>query len=56
MTYTDDQYTEMGLDSQTTIDVGDFLAFYSGTLGGESQSRGYARINHVETVTQDGEE
>ena len=56
MTYTDDQYTEMGLDSQTTIDVGDFLAFYSGTLGGESQSRGYARITHVETVTQDGEE
>ena len=56
MTYTDDQYTEMGLDSQTTIDVGDFLAFYSGTLGGESQSRGYARITRVETVTQDGEE
>lgn len=56
MTYTDDKYAEMGLDSQTTIDVGDFLAFYSGTLGGESQSRGYARITHVETVTQDGEE
>lgn len=56
MTYTDDQYTEMGLDSQTTIDVGDFLAFYTGSLGGESQSRGYARITHVETVTQDGEE
>ena len=56
MTYTDDQYTEMGLDSQTTIDVGDFLAFYTGTLGGESQSRGYARITRVETVTQDGEE
>lgn len=56
MTYTDDKYAEMGLDSQTTIDVGDFLAFYSGSLGGESQSRGYARITRVETVTQDGEE
>lgn len=33
MTYTDDKYAEMGLDSQTTIDVGDFLAFYSGAWG-----------------------
>ena len=51
MTYTDDEYSELGLDSQTTIDVGDFLAFYTGTLGGESQSRGYADITSVETVT-----
>lgn len=58
MTYTDDQYTEMGLDSQTTIDVGDFLAFYSGAWGSNSaRAQGYARITHVDTLTtQDGEE
>lgn len=58
MTYTDDKYAEMGLDSQTTIDVGDFLAFYSGAWGSDSaQAQGYARITHVDTLTtQDGEE
>lgn len=58
MTYTDDKYAEMGLDSQTTIDVGDFLAFYSGAWGSNSaRAQGYARITHVDTLTtQDGEE
>ena len=58
MTYTDDKYAEMGLDSQTTIDVGDFLAFYSGAWGSDSaQAQGYARITRVDTLTtQDGEE
>ena len=56
MTYTDDEYAELGLDSQTTIDAGDFLAFYTGALGGESKSQGYAEITSVETITQDGEE
>jgi len=32
MTYTDDHFALAGLDSQTTIDVGDFISFYSGTL------------------------
>ena len=58
MTYTDDKYAEMGLDSQTTIDEGDFLAFYSGAWGSNSaQAQGYARITRVDTLTtQDGEE
>lgn len=58
MTYTDDKYAEMGLDSQTTIDVGDFLAFYSGAWGSDgAQAQGYARITRVDTLTtQDGEE
>lgn len=58
MTYTDDKYAEMGLDSQTTIDVGDFLAFYSGAWGSNSaRAQGYARITRVDTLTtQDGEE
>lgn len=56
MTYTDDRYAEMGLDSQTTIDVGDYIAFYSGDFeeksgNGESSSevKGYGRITSVET-------
>lgn len=58
MTYTDDKYAEMGLDSQTTIDVGDFLAFSSGAWGSDgAQAQGYARITRVDTLTtQDGEE
>lgn len=58
MTYTDDKYAEMGLDSRTTIDVGDFLAFYSGAWSSNSaQAQGYARITRVDTITtQDGEE
>jgi len=54
MTYTDDRYALAGLDSQTTIDEGDFLSFYTGTLqddgtlaeGGAIQ--GYAKITSVE--------
>ncbi|MCQ4838853.1 InlB B-repeat-containing protein [Neglectibacter timonensis] len=56
MTYTDDRYAEMGLDSQTTIDVGDYIAFYSGDFeeesgNGESSSEvtGYGRITSVGT-------
>lgn len=50
MDFSDDIYAEMGLDSQTTIDVGDFIAFYSGALN-ESMSAaakaGYAKITSV---------
>ncbi len=56
MTYTDDRYADMGLDSQTTIDVGDYIAFYSGEFeeksgNGESSSevKGYGRITSVKT-------
>lgn len=58
MTYTDDKYADMGLDSQTTIDAGDFLAFYSGAFGSNAaRSQGYARITNVETITgEDGGE
>ena len=53
MTYTDDRYALAGLDSQTTIDEGDFISFYTGTLqddgtlseGGAIQ--GYVRITSV---------
>ena len=52
MTYTDDRYALAGLDSQTTVDEGDFIAFYSGTLqddgilaGGKTEA--YAQITSV---------
>ena len=50
MTYTDTKYSEMGLDSQTTIDVGDFIAFYSGVVydDGSAELIGYAQITSVE--------
>lgn len=54
MTYTDDRFALAGLDSQTTIDVGDFISFYSGTLqedgtlSGDGALQGYAEITSVE--------
>lgn len=53
MTYTDDRFALAGLDSQTTIDVGDFIAFYSGTLKDDGtveggQTERYGEILSVE--------
>ncbi len=54
MTYTDDHFALAGLDSLTTIDPGDFISFYSGTLmddGILSEGGvlcGYARITSVD--------
>ena len=45
--FSGDQYTEMGLDSQTTVDAGDFILFYAGELGDASRNMGYARISSV---------
>ena len=52
MTYTDDVYNEMGLDSQTTVDAGDFMAFYTGEFTENEQQTArsavvYARIDTV---------
>lgn len=50
--YSDDVYSNIELDSQTTVDVGDFLVFYTGTFGVESgsdaaQLESYARITDI---------
>ena len=37
--FTDDKYAAMGLSSQTSIDAGDFLLFYSGTFGASALVR-----------------
>ncbi len=54
MTYTEDHFALAGLDSRTTIDVGDFISFYSGTLQADGTLSeggvmcGYARITSAE--------
>jgi len=47
MTYSGEHFAEMGLDSSTAIEVGDFLAFYEGTLPDDVTITGYAKITHV---------
>lgn len=47
----DSTYADMGLDATTTVDAGDYLAFYTGELELESESgelTGYAEILGVE--------
>lgn len=51
--FSGDEYADLGLDSLTTVDAGDFLAFYTGELGGESSARGYGEIL---SVTEAGDE
>ncbi len=53
MQFLDDKYTPLQLDSQTTVDVGDFLAFYEGEFSPNLQVIGYAYITSV--INEDGE-
>lgn len=54
LTFTDDKYAEVGLDATTTIDVGDFLGFYTGeALSDSAQEAGFARITKVEEAEFD---
>lgn len=53
MTYTDAKYAEIGLNAATTVEVGDFIAFYTGTFGSvDAQDAGYAEITSV-TISGD---
>ncbi|MDO4373525.1 MAG: InlB B-repeat-containing protein [Clostridia bacterium] len=56
LTFTDDKYAVMGLDSQTTVDVGDFLAIYQGETPEQAMALTYGRITQVETTQADGVE
>ena len=59
--YSDDVYVNVGLDSLTTVDEGDYLMFYTGTFGIQSgddaaQLEGYGKVisvteNDNETTT-----
>ena len=52
--FSGDEYAAMGLDSLTTADAGDYLAFYTGSFGAASASAGYGKIVSV-TGSADGE-
>ena len=54
MDYSDDIYAAVGLDSQTTVDKGDYISFYDGDLNGSSSPKqeGFALITEV-TVNSD---
>lgn len=53
MAYTDAIYADIGLNAATTVDVGDFIAFHTGTFGLEgAENAGYAEITSV-TVSGD---
>lgn len=45
--FSDDKYMELGLDSQTAVDVGDFIAFYTGEYDGGGHVTEYARVTGV---------
>lgn len=48
MNYSDSQYASLGLSELTTVDVGDFIAFYEGELTDvSSQLVGYGRITSI---------
>jgi len=45
--FSDDKYSPMQLDSQTTVDVGDYLAFYEGEFSANTHVIGYGCITSV---------
>lgn len=45
--YSDDKYASLNLDSQTTVDKGDFIALYTGNFGENSANAVYGRITDV---------
>jgi len=49
MTYTGDDFADMGLNSSTTVDSGDFMAFYAGSMD-TALSVTYAKISSVSTI------
>ncbi|NCC85030.1 MAG: hypothetical protein EOM03_13020, partial [Clostridia bacterium] len=42
------EYSEMGLDDETTVDVGDFLALYTGSISSSDNQASYGQILSVE--------
>ena len=59
MIFTDDKYSAMGLGAQTTVDIGDYLALYTGTFdengSGEDLSTVYGLITGVSFDEESGE-
>ena len=52
--FSDGKYEKMGLSGETTVDVGDYLAFYTGSFGqADAQDEAYGEIITI-TVNGDG--
>lgn len=52
--FSDAKYEKMGLSDETTVDAGDYVAFYTGSFGqGDAQDKAYGEIVTV-TVNGDG--
>ena len=49
--YSDDVYANIDLDSQTTVDPGDFLLFYSGTFGTTSGSDAAELLSYAKVLS-----
>ncbi|QJD84731.1 InlB B-repeat-containing protein [Cohnella herbarum] len=55
MNYSDSQYASIGLNELTTVDVGDFIAFYEGELAEGAVNTavvGYGRITSITPVAE----
>ncbi len=53
MTFTSSEYAEMGLDASTVVEAGDYLVFYDGSLGEQSELIGFGIIVFVERSGDD---
>ncbi|QCT04836.1 cell wall/surface repeat protein [Paenibacillus algicola] len=47
LNFQDSKYAPLGLSELTTVQEGDYIAFYEGEFGSQSSSAGYARITSV---------
>ncbi len=47
MEFSDDRYGPMQLDSQTAVDIGDYVAFYEGEFGPNANVTGYGLITSL---------
>ncbi len=46
--FSDSKYADMGLSADTTVDVGDYLAFYTGSFSqSDAQDQGYGEITAI---------
>ncbi len=53
LTFTGTEFAEMGLDAETKVEAGDYLAFYTGTLGSDASQITFAVITSVATSGAD---
>src|SRR5690606_22341443 len=53
MNYSDNRYAAYGLNELTTVDVGDFIGFYTGQFGEKGSTvDGYGRITSITSIAE----